>query len=510
MLAAAYLGLTRTAGRSRLDEVLTAPVVRGELVLNVTDRGELKSAKSEQVVCDLEGGGKIATIVPQGTRVKKGQEVVRLDADSIQKSINEQEVKWEQASGKLKVARNELEVQRNKAASEISKADLARTLAVIDLNSYQDQDGEYQVELDKREAALKLAKKDEKEAQDTLDFTRGLVKKGFAQMESLRAMEYNFEAKQFSTRQLSADLKMLTKFTKLKKVTELSAKSEDALRELERTRKSQAAATEKAENELKSTERTETIELRAFERAKKQLDKTVIRAPADGIVIYFTRPWDEESRVRAGGPVFYQQPIFSLPDLDHMKVEMKVHESVIKKILVGQSVTMTVDALPNQLLHGKVIEVATLASSDGFWSRGVKEYETQVSIDDLPRDAGLRPGMTAEVKILIKTIPNALTVPVQAVAEWAGKHYCFVLLDGGVQRREVTVGDSNEQLVQILTGVDEGERVALDARTRAKAELADDKNKPGEKKDGKADDKKDAKTEESPVPVAATTGGGAS
>src|SRR5262245_43735361 len=54
-------------------DVITATATRGELVITVTDRGELESAKSTNVICEVEGGAKIATIVDEGKRVKKGE-----------------------------------------------------------------------------------------------------------------------------------------------------------------------------------------------------------------------------------------------------------------------------------------------------------------------------------------------------------------------------------------------------------------------------------------------------
>ena len=261
------------------------------------------------------------------------------------------------------------------------------------------------------------------------------------------------------------------------KLTELKAKAEDAVRELERTKKSQSAATEKVVNELQSSQKTAGLEKRHLERLRKQLDKCVVTAPQDGIVIYFKRYWDESSRIRIGTNLNYQWPIFTLPDLDNMQVNVKIHESVVKKVQNGQAVAMQVEALPNHVLHGKVKTVATLSQNDDWRGNGVKEYKTEVSIDDLPVDAGLRPGMTAEVKILIKTVPDALTVPVQAVTELDGKHICYVLNSSGLERREVKIGENNQQLIQIVDGLEEGERVALDARVRAAAELKTDANK---------------------------------
>ncbi|MCI0641754.1 MAG: efflux RND transporter periplasmic adaptor subunit [Gemmataceae bacterium] len=486
-----WAGWSWAISERKAAEVLTATAAKGDLVITVVERGELESAKSTQVVCEVEGGGKLASIVAEGTRVKKDQEVLRFDVDVLLKSINEQEVKWEQAEGKAKTAKAELEVQRNKSEGEIAKAELALTLANIDHESYEE--GEYQVEVDRRKGTLELGKKELKEAEDNLAFTRDMVKKGFSQLEQIRVMELQAEGKRYQVRQQEADLRVFEKFTRLRKTTELKAKAEDAKRDLERTKKSQAAAVDKNVNELQGAEKTAGLEKRHLERLKAQLDKCVVKAPQDGIVIYFKRPWDESSRIRTGANLFYQQPIFTLPDLDNMQVSLKVHESVVKKVKKGQEATMQIDALPNQVLNGKVLYVATLAAGDEWrGGGGVKEYKTEVSIDDLPTDAGLRPGMTAEVKIYIKTVADAVTVPVQAVTELDGKQICYVVKGADIERRTVQVGDANQQLIQILEGVSEGERVALDARVRAAAELKKQESKGGGPK--KDDSQKKKKT----------------
>lgn len=453
------------------EPVLTAAVQRGDLVINVTERGELESSQSLRVNCEIEGGGKLVTILSEGTKVTKGQEVARFDTDALSKAISLQEVKCEQADGKIKTAKGELEVQKNKAESEIAKADLALILADIDNESYEK--AEYGIEFDKRSGALSNAQKDLKDAEDTLEFSRTLVKKGLAQPQQLRALELKVDATKLSVKQQVADIKVLTDYTKKRKMLELAAKAEEAKRELDRTKKSQDAATEKVAGELAAAEKTAELEKQELTRLQAQLDRCIVKAPGDGIVIYYNeRPWDPSSQVRAGATLHYQQPIFTLPDLNQMKVKLKVHESVVKKVTPGLTASMKVEALRNHVLHGKVLSVASVAQSDGGWrGGGVKEYQTEVSISDLPPEAGLRPGMSADVKILVKTVEDALTVPVQAVTESGGKHIAYVVNDGIVERRIVEVGDNNEQHIQVKQGLLEGEQVALDARLRAAAEL---------------------------------------
>ncbi|MCE9529131.1 MAG: efflux RND transporter periplasmic adaptor subunit [Planctomycetales bacterium] len=454
-----------------VDPVLTATVTRGELVINVTERGELESSQSLRVNCEIDGGGKLVTIAKEGTKVTKGEEVARFDTDALAKAISLQEVKCETADSKIKTAQGELEVQKNKADSEIAKADLALILADLDLKAYTE--AEYDVELAKRKGARDNAKKDLEDAKDSLEFNKSLVKKGLAQPQQIRALELKVGATELIVEQQTADIKVLTEFSYVRKVTELKAKAKEAARELERTKKSQDAATAKVAAELAAAIKTADLEKQELTRLKSQLDKCIVKAPGDGIVIHFNhRPWDSSSQVRAGATLHNQQTILTLPDLNQMKVKLKVHESVVKKIAVGLTATMQVEALPNQVLHGTVLNVASVAQSDGGWrGGGVKEYETEVSITDLPLEAGLRPGMSAEVKILVKTIADALTVPVQAVTESDGKYIAYVVKAGRVERRIVKVGDANEQLIQVKKGLNEGEQVALDARLRAAAEL---------------------------------------
>ena len=127
---------------------------------------------------------------------------------------------------------------------------------------------------------------------------------------------------------------------------------------------------------------------------------------------------------------------------------------------VGLKAEIVMDALPNQVLHGTVLSVGTMAHQDGYFSLGVKEYLTVVRVDDLPEQAGLKPGMTGEVKVLVNRLPDVLMVPVQAVAEREGRHVAYVVGPAGVERRDVTVGENNDKFVEVKEGLAEGERVA--------------------------------------------------
>jgi multidrug efflux pump subunit AcrA (membrane-fusion protein) len=163
-----------------------------------------------------------------------------------------------------------------------------------------------------------------------------------------------------------------------------------------------------------------------------------------------------------------------------MQVKVKIHESAVNKVRVGQQAELRVDAYPDDVLHGVVERIATLADSRGYWDqRGVKEYETIVKITDLPPNAGLRPGMTAVVKIHVNHLRDVLVVPIQAVAEKDRKHSAFVVTSQSVEPRLVAIGENNDKFVEIKEGLAEGEHVTLDAleRIAAGAKLKPDESK---------------------------------
>ena len=82
--------------------------------------------------------------------------------------------------------------------------------------------------------------------------------------------------------------------------------------------------------------------------------------------------------------------------------------------------------------------------------------------------------MTAEVRIMIDTLQDVLVVPLHAVAEKDGKYYSYVVGPDGVERREVTLGESTGTFIEIKSGVSQGEHVSLDGRARLASELAKD------------------------------------
>ena len=143
-----------------------------------------------------------------------------------------------------------------------------------------------------------------------------------------------------------------------------------------------------------------------------------------------------------------------------MIAEINVHESSVDKVLPGQVATIVVEPFPDETFRGRVLKVSPLPNPQRGWlSPDVKVYTTQVCIEGSHEH--LRPGMSAKVEILVQELENVLIVPIQVVANREGNKECYVLTPQGARGRKVVTGAFNDTFVQIVSGVEVGEKVLL-------------------------------------------------
>jgi Ca2+-binding EF-hand superfamily protein len=142
-----------------------------------------------------------------------------------------------------------------------------------------------------------------------------------------------------------------------------------------------------------------------------------------------------------------------------MQVKVAVHESKVESVRRGMRARIRVQ---DRELQGTVTSIANQPESSSWSSANVKEYATIVRIDGEATE--LKPGMTAEVEILVDHKKDVLSVPVQAVVEQGGKFYCWVRTPGDPERRAVVIGATNDKFIEIKDGLLEGDEVLLNPR----------------------------------------------
>jgi multidrug efflux pump subunit AcrA (membrane-fusion protein) len=215
-------------------------------------------------------------------------------------------------------------------------------------------------------------------------------------------------------------------------------------------------------------------------KLESQIASCKISAGMDGVLVYANDPTrnflSNRPQIEEGTTVRERQMIVRILDLSRpLHVNTKVRESQIDKIEPKMSARIRVDAIPDRVLNGKVLEVFPLPDSSNYFSGDTKFYTTKVSIEKaLP---SLLPGMTADVEILVKELDNVLTVPVQAVVYYDDKdHVAIKRGNGGYDWREVTLGAANEKFVEVQEGLTSGEKVAMNPLSRMSEDEKRQKN----------------------------------
>lgn len=154
--------------------------------------------------------------------------------------------------------------------------------------------------------------------------------------------------------------------------------------------------------------------------ASDQLSKTEYRAPFDATVTNL--PVREGETVVTGIQNSLGSTLMTLADMSVITAEVKVDETDIVNLKIGQSAEVTIDAMPKKLFHGTVTEigenamlrstgVATSQSTSG--TQEAKDFKVVVTIQDPPAD--LRPGLSCTAKITTASRQNVLSVPIQAL-----------------------------------------------------------------------------------------------
>jgi HlyD family secretion protein len=187
--------------------------------------------------------------------------------------------------------------------------------------------------------------------------------------------------------------------------------------------------------------------------AKIQLSYATITAPLDGVIGSVSTQEGETVAAGLSAPTFV-----TIMDLRRLQVDTFVDEVDIGKVMPGQKAVFTVDSFPGREFAGKVTAIYPKA----VLLENVVTYDVVVQISDT-YDGLLRPEMTASVTLLLDARQNVLSVPVKALKRERGKSVVYVLIDGQPQTKEVKAGWKDAQWVEILSGVEEGQTVLLEA-----------------------------------------------
>jgi RND family efflux transporter MFP subunit len=348
----------------------------------------------------------------------------------------------------------------------MTNAPIATINLDIDFSEYAREDllgdGSAMQDLRKNKDDLQTSKQQFGLAETKLNGTKRLFDKGFATKTELDTDQVSYDGCQLRVKTSETALNLFIKYEFPKQARDLVSKYAESLQALERQKKEAISKLAQAKAKLKGAESRYQIEANQRKHLQEQLEKCVIRATRPGLVVYGganTDRWNDNEEIREGALVREWQPLITLPNLQRMAVRVKVHETYIKKISKDLKATIKIDAFPDQPLPGEVIKVGLLPDSQNRWMNpDMKVYQTMVAIH--ATNSWIKPGMSAKVEIMIKKLPDVICVPLQAVSQSDGRHYCHVV-GATTEKREVEIGEFNDEFIEITKGLKPGEKVSL-------------------------------------------------
>ncbi|TYT74696.1 PAS domain S-box protein [Desulfobotulus mexicanus] len=227
------------------------------------------------------------------------------------------------------------------------------------------------------------------------------------------------------------------------------------------SREEMASTLKKASPENLSIAKMELDNARIrLDELESLISQAEVRAPVSGVVI---QPVTEESKKQSldqGARVQAGTALFALGDLSGLKVFSRVDEVEIGRLSLNQKVRARGDAFPGILLEGHLSHISAQATSGG--GREAPGFEVQVTLPELSAEAikSIRVGMSADLEILVYDNPQALLVPLYLVRP-AGSHAMVRVVkdDGSMEERKVTTGITTLGSVEILSGLEPGERL---------------------------------------------------
>ncbi len=450
-------------------------VSQGRFRITVNEKGYLKSQRNSTLTSQVPGSTTIIKIVPEGAHVKEGDIVCELDASAFEEKAREQEISVTKAEANFSAARENLEIQKNQNDSDIAISKLAYELAQLDLQKYKE--GELPQQRDTILGQIQLKKEELAREKESYDFVKRMAKKGYRGLSDLEAKRISVAKLEIELRVEEDKLRVLENFTSKRDIALLESDAVESERELERTKRKSLAALAKVEAEFESARLTLTVEKQKYDEWIRRIENCVILAPQSGEVVYAnentsSRRGSNEPDIFEGATVRERQAIIHIPDNDLMKIDAKIHESMISRLKLGQKVLVRADAQPGEVFNGVVSEISSVPLSGSWPNYDIKEYQVAINLtDDAEKVRSLRPGLSADFEIIVDDREDILQTPVQSVVQVGRQYYTWVVQGQQVQRRQIQVARSNETDIEILDGLEPGESVVMNPRSQFSEEI---------------------------------------
>ena len=424
------------ARNSAAERYFTTDVKRTDLFPTFLASGRIESSKRTVIECELEnvavgvrgqslaagGASVLLSVIPEGTSVKRGDVLAVLDSSDYEELLRIQQMQVERANADHVQSSLELEIAK---------------LAV-----HEFEEGTLKEALEDFEGKILLARSDLSRANDRVAWSHRMMDKGYIPAAVMTAEEYKRDQILLSLSQQERAFELFNKYT--------APKTSKVLR----------GSVTAAETTLNYQTLRRARQRGRLALLEQQVANCTIRAPHDGFVIYANNA-DRQVFIEPGMTVRQRQQLFFLPDLSQMEVVAMIHESIVDQVSPSMRAHVQVEGIGNRAIEGHVTSVSPMITFN--WRTDVKYFEGIVKLENVPE--GLKPGMSAEVEISMPRRESVLAIPSEAVLIDHGYDVCFVVHGDFLERRQLKLGTTTRELVEVTQGLEAGEQVVLNPQS---------------------------------------------
>jgi HlyD family secretion protein len=439
-------GLTYTAGYE-------------PFTISISEAGTIESRNRVIVKSQVPGQQTIIFLKPEGAMVMPGELLVEFDASALKDKLTEEEIELEDAEAELIAGRENLAVVKNQAEADTAQAKLNYAFAKQDLAKYRE--GEFEMSLKRASSKITLARAELQQSEDRLNGSNELFGKRYISATELESDQLAKQRAQMDLELALQEKTLLETFTFDRQIAQLESDVGQAELALEREERKARANIAQAEARFSARRAEVQREQVSTRELRERIANCRIVAPAQGMVVYAPQGDRWNSGVlEEGTSVRERQELIYLPTAKEMNAQIKVHESMMNKLEVGQLANVTVDALPGRKFTGRVHSVAVMPEDGGWRNPDLKQYRTEIIITEESDE--LRSGMTCRAEILVAQYDEALTVPLQSVLLVDNQSTLFTRGRDGLPKPQVVeVGMDNNRKVRIVSGLEAGTKILL-------------------------------------------------
>lgn len=456
------------------DEVMTAKVIKQDLKIEIETPGVFIAEDKDEIAIEPEqykGELIVTAIAAEGVTVSKGDVLMEFDTDNLDDALEEARNLVTDAEVELAKAEAELKTEKIDAETKLSQLQKELKFAQRDLAAASELE---KLELKKKEKEITDAERRLKDAR--VDFEQ--LTQLYEERELHTATEnilierekHTISEMEKTISRLNEELKHFKTYVQSKETLSKELEVEKKQAELEKQKIKGEAAVKEKESVVAKAQRKLEREQKKVADLGNDRESLKVTSPRDG-VLFYGKTGNESpfgailgrrnnNEMEIGGRVQTHEILMTVATMANLSVKMQVLENDIQHLKNGLAITIRPDAFPALELAGELTKIDQIATRANFLSE-VRRFSVMGKIDRAP--AQLRSGMNCRVTVHADSVPDAVQVPVVAVSEDQGQFYCYVKPDSGgkAKKREVKIGMSNDQAVEITEGLLPGETVYL-------------------------------------------------